>query len=146
MRLADFILGHMETILAKGEEFAATRVPAATSMGSLELRDHAQQILEAVASDLSAPQSAEEQANKSKGLASAPFPARETAAPGIGHGAGQVRDLAWTRHCGGGFRQAAAQFGLARRACLVKRLGRRPAASTRIDSRQRRVSSNGECS
>jgi len=47
-------------------------------MGSLELRDHAQQILEAVALDLSAPQSPEEQADKSKGLA--PAPARETAA------------------------------------------------------------------
>ena len=57
MRLADFILRDMESILAKWEAFAATRLPAAASMASLELRDHAQQILEAVAADLSAPQS-----------------------------------------------------------------------------------------
>ena len=80
MRLADFILRDMESILAKWEEFAASRLPAAASMGSLELRDHAQQILEAVALDLSAPQSPEEQADKSMGLTPAPFPARETAA------------------------------------------------------------------
>jgi signal transduction histidine kinase len=80
VRLADFILRDMESILAKWEAFAATRFPAAESMGSLELRDHAQQILEAVAADLSEPQSQDEQAAKSKGLAPAPFPAKETAA------------------------------------------------------------------
>ena len=46
MRLADFILRDMEGILAKWEALAATRLPAAASMASLELRDHAQQILE----------------------------------------------------------------------------------------------------
>ncbi len=80
MRLADFILRDMESILAKWEAFAATRLPAAASMASLELRDHAQQILEAVAADLSTSQSPEEQAAKSMGLAPAPFPTRETAA------------------------------------------------------------------
>ena len=62
----------METILAKWEAFAATRLPAAASMNPWELRNHAQQILEAVALDLSAPQSREEKAAKSKGLAAAP--------------------------------------------------------------------------
>jgi len=80
VRLADFILRDMEGILAKWEAFAATRLPAAASMASLELRDHAQQILEAVALDLSAVQSPEEQADKSMGLAPVPFPARDTAA------------------------------------------------------------------
>lgn len=80
MRLAAFILRDMEVILAKWETFAATQLPAATSMASLELRDHAPQILEAVAADLSTSQSPEEQAAKSKGLAPAIFPARETAA------------------------------------------------------------------
>ena len=80
MRLADFILRDIESILAQWEAFAATRLPAASSMASLELRDHAQQILEAIAADLSEPQSREVQAAKSKGLAPAPFPARETAA------------------------------------------------------------------
>ena len=49
-------------------------------MDSLALRDHAQQILEAVAKDLSTPQTKDAQAAKSLGLASTPFPARETAA------------------------------------------------------------------
>ena len=80
MRLADFILRDMESILANWEAFATTRLPAAASMTTLELRDHAQQILEAVAADLSVPQSREAQAAKSMGLAAAPFPARETAA------------------------------------------------------------------
>jgi signal transduction histidine kinase len=80
MRLADFILRNMESILANWEAFAATRLPAAASMASLELRDHAQQILEAIAADLVAPQSREAQAAKSMGLAAALFPARETAA------------------------------------------------------------------
>jgi signal transduction histidine kinase len=78
--LSDFILRDMERILTQWEAFAATRLPAAASMGSLELRDHAQQILEAVAADLSEPQSQDEQAAKSMGLAPVPFPAKETAA------------------------------------------------------------------
>jgi signal transduction histidine kinase len=80
VRLADFIRRDMNRILAAWEAFAATRLPAAASMASLELRDHAQQILEAIAADLSAPQSREAQVAKSMGLAPAPFPARETAA------------------------------------------------------------------
>ena len=80
MRLSDFILRNMESILVKWEAFAATCCPAATSMASLELRDHAKQILEAVAADLSEPQSQDEQAAKSMGLAPEPFPAKETAA------------------------------------------------------------------
>jgi len=78
--MANFILRDMESILAKWEEFAATCLPAAAFMNSLELRDHARQILEAVAADLVTPQSSEAQAAKSMGLAPVPFPARETAA------------------------------------------------------------------
>ncbi len=80
MRLSDFILRNMEPIVAEWEAFAATRLPAAASMSALELRDHAQQILEAVAADLSEPQSQGEQVAKSRGLAPAPFPGRDTAA------------------------------------------------------------------
>jgi len=80
MRLANFILSDMERLLQRWESFAATLLPAAESMGSLELRDHAQQILEAIAADLLTYQSPEDQAAKSMGLAPAPFPARETAA------------------------------------------------------------------
>jgi signal transduction histidine kinase len=80
MRLADFIRSDMSAILAKWEDFAATCEPAASSMGPRELRDHAQQILEAVALDLSTPQSAEEQALKSVGLARDKSPFQQTAA------------------------------------------------------------------
>ena len=80
MRLADYIMREMERILAKWEQFAETRLPAAEAMGPLELRDHAQQILEAIAEDLGTTQSRQQQAAKSMGLAPAPFPARETAA------------------------------------------------------------------
>jgi hypothetical protein len=61
MRLADFILRDMEIILVQWEEFAATLLPAATNMKSLALRDHAQQILEAVAADLFSAQTSEAQ-------------------------------------------------------------------------------------
>jgi signal transduction histidine kinase len=69
MRLADFILINMETILGEWEEFAATLLPSATGMTSLALRDHAKEILGAVAKDLSTPQTNEAQAEKSKGRA-----------------------------------------------------------------------------
>jgi signal transduction histidine kinase len=80
VRLADFIRRDMEGILRAWEAFASTCLPAAASMASLELRDHAQQILKAIAADLSEPQSREAQIAKSMGLAPAPFPAEETAA------------------------------------------------------------------
>ena len=80
MRLADFILRNMETILGNGKSFAATLLPAAAGMTSLALRDDAKQILEAVAKDLSTPQTKEAQAEKSKGRAPKLTGAPETAA------------------------------------------------------------------
>ncbi|MFM0307767.1 sensor histidine kinase [Paraburkholderia sp. RL17-383-BIF-A] len=80
MRLADFILRDMETILVQWETFAATLLPAAVNMKSLALRDHAQQILQAVAKDLSTAQTREAQAEKSMGLAPILIGAPETAA------------------------------------------------------------------
>ena len=55
MRLAEFILRDMEAILVEWEAFAVTLFPAAATPTRLTLRDHAQQILEAVAKDLSTP-------------------------------------------------------------------------------------------
>ena len=80
MRLADFILRNMETILGEWEEFAGTLLPAAAGMTSLALRDDAKQILEAVAKDLSTPQTKEAQAEKSKNRATKVTGAPETAA------------------------------------------------------------------
>ena len=80
MRLADFILRDMESILVEWEAFAATLFPAAASMTPLALRDHAKQILEAVAKDLSTSQTKQAQADKSLGRAPKLMEAPETAA------------------------------------------------------------------
>ena len=80
MRLADFIVRDMESVLAQWEAFASTLLPAAADMQSLALRDHAQQILEAVAKDLSTSQSKEAQIAKSTGQAPKLAGAPETAA------------------------------------------------------------------
>lgn len=80
MRLADFILRNMETILGEWEAFARTLLPAAAGMSSLALRDDAKQILEAVAKDLSTPQTKEAQAEKSKDRATKLTGPPETAA------------------------------------------------------------------
>src|SRR5512140_3366087 len=80
MRLTEFIVRDMQAILAQWEAFAGSRLPAAAGMTPLALRDHAQQILEAVVKDLSAPQTPEAQAAKSMGLAPPIINALETAA------------------------------------------------------------------
>lgn len=80
MRLAEFILRNMDAIVAEWESFAATLVPAATDMTPLALRDHAQQILEAISKDLDTPQTRSAQAAKSKGRAPQVPDAPETAA------------------------------------------------------------------
>lgn len=68
MRLADFIERRLDEILAQWESFAATRLPASSRMEALALRDHAPQILHAIAADLRTPQTAAEQLAKAHGL------------------------------------------------------------------------------
>ena len=80
MRLAHFILRNTESILVEWEAFAATLVPAAATMTDLALRDHAGQLLEAVAKDLSTAQSKQAQIEKSHGKAPRLTGAPETAA------------------------------------------------------------------
>jgi signal transduction histidine kinase len=80
MRLADFILQNMGHILSEWEAFASTLLPASRNMGSLALRDDAQQILEAVAKDLSTRQTRDAQHQKSLGQAPKIMGAPETAA------------------------------------------------------------------
>jgi len=80
MRLADFINDHMESILVEWEAFAATMTPAASKMTPLELRDHAKQILEAIAHDIQTAQSEEQRHTKSLGQAPVMPSAPETAA------------------------------------------------------------------
>jgi signal transduction histidine kinase len=80
MRLADFILRDMELILTQWDEFAATQLPAAARMTPRALRDHAREILAAVARDLSTHQTKKAQVEKSMGRAPILVDAPETAA------------------------------------------------------------------
>ena len=69
MRLDRFIHANMEAILAEWEGFAETLLPAAGTMTDLALRDHARQILLAIALDIETSQNPEEQIQKSQGQA-----------------------------------------------------------------------------
>lgn len=90
MRLADFIVANCEAILAEWETFARMCAPASGTMDVAALRDHAGLMLNVIAADLSQPQSAREQLEKSRGrapaaLADAPPTAAEE------HGADRAR-------------------------------------------------------
>ena len=80
MRLADFIDANMPAILAEWELFASSLLPAAAELDAAALRDHAEQILQAMAKDLRTPQTRVEQSAKSKGRAAVLPGATETAA------------------------------------------------------------------
>ena len=67
MKLAQFIQRNIERILEEWESFARTLLPAAASMSKTTLRDHARQILLAVATDMDTHQSEDEQKEKSRG-------------------------------------------------------------------------------
>ena len=67
VRLSAFILNNMEVILQAWEEFARAIEPPALTMDDVELRDHARQMLTAIAADLRTPQSDHQQSEKSKG-------------------------------------------------------------------------------
>jgi signal transduction histidine kinase len=70
MKLSQFINKHQEEILVEWEKFAKTMLPAAEGMSQPELRDHAKQILRAIATDMDTEQTSVQQKRKSKGLAS----------------------------------------------------------------------------
>lgn len=67
MTLPDFILAHTETILREWETFARSIWPGPAASRDV-LRDHAKDMLIAVASDMKSSQTATEQTAKSKGL------------------------------------------------------------------------------
>ena len=79
MKLSRFISARLEDILAEWEAFARTQQPQGAHMSPLALRNHAKQILQAIALDIDTAQTPSEQDLKSKGLA-APLAAAETAA------------------------------------------------------------------
>ena len=105
--MASFIVAHMEEILLEWDEFAVTLTPAADTMNAAALRDHARQMLEAIAKDIETAQSPQEQELKSKGLA----PAKGGRTAAAAHG--QLRQQ-------GGFdlRQLVAEFRALRASVL----------------------------
>lgn len=71
MRLAQFISASSNRIIAEWEKFAATRLPAASSMTAEQQRDHIAQMLRRIMKDLDTAQTDLEQAEKSKGKSDA---------------------------------------------------------------------------
>ena len=80
MKLSEFINDHIEAILGEWEAFAATLLPSADGMTIAELRDHAREILHAIALDLETEQTPFSRDRKSRGLAPAVEGAPESAA------------------------------------------------------------------
>ena len=67
MRLSAFIVQNVDRIVDEWEKFAATLTPAADTLNSLELRDHAKSILLAAARDMNTAQTKAEQIAKAQG-------------------------------------------------------------------------------
>ncbi|HEX8830382.1 MAG TPA: sensor histidine kinase [Longimicrobium sp.] len=80
MKLAEFILANREPILQEWETFARSCKPASGSMDIKALRDHANEMLTAIAKDLATAQSSHQQSQKSKGRGDDLDPELETAA------------------------------------------------------------------
>jgi len=84
MRLSEFIVKNVGRIVDEWEQFAKTITPAADSMDSPALRDHARSILLAAARDMCKPQSPGEQAAKARGEGPEKTPSLDEA--GASHG------------------------------------------------------------
>lgn len=69
MKLSEFIKTNIKDILKEWDSFAKTMEPAAENMTDLALRDHAEQILMAIAKDIESEQSHSQQYWKSRGMA-----------------------------------------------------------------------------
>lgn len=69
MGLAEFITHNAECILSEFVAFASKQLPAAAEMDNLALRDHAGQVLAAIALDMAQPQTGAQQRRKSFGQA-----------------------------------------------------------------------------
>lgn len=67
MKLSEFIHTHAGEILQQWETFAQTMLPAAATMSTTGLRDHASEILAAIVEDVDSPEDIDEQARKSQG-------------------------------------------------------------------------------
>jgi signal transduction histidine kinase len=108
MRLSQFITENIEELLVEWEAFALSLLPPGKTMTPLALRDHATQILLAIAQDIESNQTDLQQAYKSKGFV--PI-AEATRTAAMTHGA--LRYLA-----GFDLRQLAAEFRALRASVL----------------------------
>ncbi len=108
MRLSQFITTNLEEILVEWEAFAASLLSPGQVMTSLALRDHATQVLLAIAEDIESDQTDLEQRYKSKGFKQIAAATRTAA---MTHGA--LRHLA-----GFDLRQLAAEFRALRASVL----------------------------
>ena len=96
MRLSEFLVTHREQILAEWVAFARSCLPNAeeaggpSGMSPAALRDHAAEMLEAIAADLKTRQSRGEQADKAEGKSDAPPAASTPDTAAQAHGAGRA--------------------------------------------------------
>jgi signal transduction histidine kinase len=87
VRLSEFILTNTEKILAEFETFARS-LDTPVAMDTVELRDHAKQMLTVIARDLDTPQTKSESKDKAKGQSDAAEEGADT--PAQEHGSGRV--------------------------------------------------------
>ncbi len=120
MRLSQFITENIEELLVEWEAFALSLLPPGKTMTPLALRDHATQILLAIAQDIESNQTDLQQAYKSKGFAQI---AEATRTAAMTHGA--LRYLA-----GFDLTQLAAEFRALRASVLRLWLKRAPGDGT----------------
>jgi signal transduction histidine kinase len=71
MSLSVFIRDHHDEIIREFAVFARTLMPPGAAMSEAELRDHAEELLTAIALDMGAAQTPNEQSRKSRGLGTA---------------------------------------------------------------------------
>lgn len=69
MRFSSFIEANLDLILEEWVVFAKTLLPAAATLSILELRDHAREVLVAIARDMETGQTEEQRSAKSKNMA-----------------------------------------------------------------------------
>ena len=80
MTMPEFIRANLERILSDWEAFASTQLPAAEGFSPKELRNFAEEMLQAIASDMEASQSSDQRSQKSQGLLSDPASRMEASA------------------------------------------------------------------
>jgi signal transduction histidine kinase len=67
MRLSPFIAANLEKVLVEWEAFARRTIPATGTMTALAIRDHAREILQAIAADMESAQTEAQRHRKSEG-------------------------------------------------------------------------------